>query len=282
MSEFFRTSRSADFSDRRRDGSQRESEMETVCYVCLEDDVRDGSRPITNICACSTSHIHPQCLEKLINSKKGRERVLGERMNCMVCATPYTCPFTPYVVAPPRPSLAARWSNSATRSGLAPPCVGLAILGVIFFLNYSIGRSLTFYFFLAAAFAFAFCSAMTLRWQSRGHDIQRYDDNQWFAKIVAHARKEVGRGFEAQMEDAMQAPSQSVVLLVQPPRHPNRGGVSRTDGAHILTTTPELRQQPQADQTGPPPELEVVVDHPPSAPSAAVASQTTQPGMAVR
>ncbi|KAG8468110.1 hypothetical protein KFE25_007162 [Diacronema lutheri] len=230
----------------------------------MEDDVRGGQAPMSGICACSTTAIHAECLEKLINLKKARGRGLDERMNCMVCASHYTCAFTPYVIAPPRPGPLSRIVRVVTRSSLAPACFGLLVLVLIFVLNYLLGRSNTFYVFVACVFFFAACTAITLRRRRHLRDVQSLDDNRFHSQVVSRARKEVGRGFEASYDEALHAPSQSVVLLIQTPRNPTRSR-SRTDGARVLASD----EQPSAELQQPQPRSRIVPEHDALAPPVA-------------
>jgi len=237
-----------------------ESVEALTCYVCMED----GSAPLSNICGCTTSAIHSVCLEKLVNSAGARGKPLEDRTRCAICTSPYTCGFTPYVIAPPRPGPLARCAKSTYLWRFSTPCFGFLILVIVLALNMLLGRqALTLYIFIVvitlALFGFTISSRIR---QLRGRrNPQVLDDNLYYDRVVAQARSEVARGFESPYAEARQHESKNVILLARQPRLP--ASASLTDSARLespsllpaQSPTHHLRNVP----TAAPPPLPVAV-----------------------
>ncbi|KAJ1621817.1 hypothetical protein T492DRAFT_1066719 [Pavlovales sp. CCMP2436] len=240
----------------------RISESEALsCFVCMED----GGAPLSNICGCTTSAIHRACLEKLVNSAGARGKPLEDRIRCAICTSPYTCGFTPYVIAPPRPGLFARLTKSKCLKRFStPPCFGFLILVMVLVLNMLLGRqALTLYIFIAIAVLalLSFTISSRLRRRRGRPDPQVLDDNLYYDRVVAQARSEVARGFESPFAEARQHESKCVILLARPPRLP--ASASLTDSARLESPSLLPAQSPVRHlgnvSTAAPPPLPVVM-----------------------
>lgn len=204
------------------------------CYVCLED---EAVTPLANICGCTTSVIHATCLEKLVNSRKSREKPLEERTQCAVCTRQFNVDFVPYAIDENRLNAVTAFSRTPLGSIIVPmgSVVGtLAFVGLLIFL---LGRFTALLVMVAVTVViWPVCAARSVR--MRRNDPQLLDDNAFFEKSVTQARKEVQRGNHTTIEQAAVLPSAKVVLIIPTARHATSSRTPRTSALPVAVAVP--------------------------------------------
>ncbi|KAG8469078.1 hypothetical protein KFE25_007596 [Diacronema lutheri] len=204
------------------------------CYVCMEGVLKDVGMPMRDLCPCSAP-IHDLCLEKLVNARKARDKLLAERLTCTVCSRPYTAQFAHAVLPDLLPSRLQRWTLTRTGRRLMQPIVALSLVGlcslfVWLLVNFSLLLAISVY---CSIFVPLFVWA---RVRLRRADMRRVDDATFFAKAVAFARSEVAHGREISPVDTAQMESKRIVLIMRRTVKP----VQRATGTPKWRTTRTL------------------------------------------
>lgn len=202
------------FFDRMR-VSRADSSVDT-CYICMDDDNGNGA-PVTNICACSSSACHIVCLEKLVNSKKSRDRPLAERLTCSVCTRPYVLPGNLSFSASLLPGSVIGAPSMLQKAGrMLTPFIIFVLLAGVVVLNYTLGQSVILTFLFIAGMLMVSILLIVVRWYfaQRHARPRQLDDNAFWADAVGKARTEIAKGRGLSLESASAAKSSDVVIVV--------------------------------------------------------------------
>lgn len=188
-----------------------ESGDQLRCYVCLED---EAEAPLAHACGCTNSVIHRSCLEKLVNSRKSREKPLEERTRCSVCTQQFCLDFVPFVIERRVPCW-VKFQASALGSILTPLCSVILALLLVGVLMRLLGRSFALILLVGMGVVlWPICAARNIA-ERRRHAALNVDDNTFFEKTVAQARREVRRRrVNTTLQEAAELPSSRVVLVV--------------------------------------------------------------------
>ncbi|KAG8467675.1 hypothetical protein KFE25_006727 [Diacronema lutheri] len=204
------------------------------CYVCFED---EGAPPLANTCGCTSAVIHAHCLEKMLNSKKMREKALPERTSCAVCTRRFTVELVAYVADEQRPNRLSVFARTPLGSIVVPLSTVCGVLSLVALMIYVLGRYTALLVMVGVTvFLWPVCAVRSIR--ARRSNTNLMDDNAYFDKAVAHARKEVQRGHHASLESAAAARPDKVVLIVP------SGGTSTREAPPSLP--PASAQPPDA------------------------------------
>lgn len=207
--------------------SARSSDGSSRCYICMEDKDDVATAPLTGVCACTSTCLHAKCLERLLNSKKSRSRPLRARLQCAVCTQPYNVPFSFYILDPYMPGPLGRFLATPIGMKLGPPLLILSFFSVIALVIWLVGR---FNSLLAVAVLVALVVPILICQRVRiirQRDLQQLDDNRFYSQaVVLRAYKEVAKGHEIPLHEALVVPEQNaVIVLVRPPGRSRSGSV---------------------------------------------------------
>ncbi|KAJ1637639.1 hypothetical protein T492DRAFT_834384 [Pavlovales sp. CCMP2436] len=181
-----------------------------LCYVCMES-CEVGARLQ---CACTTSSIHAACLERLVNSRKLREKSIEERLTCSVCAQHYRANFGFYVLPEQIPTPLQRRLQDfefLRRPFLASGSVVLFAIFILMIIRLSTLIAISIY---AAIFIPIFIVLRTRRrWVARGQqEISEGPD--FYDKAVGFARRQISNGRGVPRLEASEAPDLKRVVIV--------------------------------------------------------------------
>ncbi|KAJ1622074.1 hypothetical protein T492DRAFT_1065083 [Pavlovales sp. CCMP2436] len=190
-----------------------------LCYVCLEDDPLQET--LTGICRCLHEHLHPGCLEQLLNSKKGREKPLPMRVQCAICASAYSIPLTRFVLVPERESACVRIGSLVEAAPLV--FVGIAGIGAVMLYRSGLAGAGLLAGLIAIIVLLASAGAYAHRvWFGRTLAAREVlNDRSFYAREVRRARREalasdaMPESVEGMMEATEELPrGYELVLLV--------------------------------------------------------------------
>jgi hypothetical protein len=200
---------------------QGEHQSERRCYVCMDDDGEDGNPLLVGVCACSSSGIHAECLERLVNSKVSRSKPLAERMACGVCLEPYNEKVlaTHVLCEPPETAVEQFVSRPRVSLGLL---IGSFFCGSVFLILglWQLGRkNMLFATLSILALVIAFDIIRRRRSLTRSllspQRLQTLDDTVFFERVIALAREAVASGAHADQQAVDAAQPCNVVVVVR-------------------------------------------------------------------
>jgi hypothetical protein len=216
-----------------------------TCYVCLDDETDGGAAPLARICDCTTGGIHAQCLEKLVNSNKARQRPLAERLQCSICGGTYTTPFAHYLLPDVLPTRLQACLDSPSGQRVRQPI--MMLLGVLFvsvfgWMLFNLSALVAISVYVAVftpLFILTRCRAR------RGREWGKLDDNKFYTVAVAVARREVAAGNECPPELVTHVYSHKVILVLRQtlPRGAGGDAAPRATGCCASFSSAGRREQ---------------------------------------
>jgi hypothetical protein len=204
----------------------------TCCYVCMDDDQGGNGlgAPRTRMCVCATAAIHLICLEKVLNSTKCRAKPLSERHLCTICHEPYNITLEPFVLSTEiwSPRIERFLHTKAGRDSLRWGLFALFLLHVTAFAvmlgehQILITLMMVGGYIVVASIPVLILRRLHARRRARFEDM---NDNAFYKRAVAYARREVRLGYRSSAEQVSAASSRSVILLVRDPAVGPRPGI---------------------------------------------------------
>ncbi|KAG8459852.1 hypothetical protein KFE25_014415 [Diacronema lutheri] len=218
----------------------------------MEDQDDAKAAPLAAVCACTSTCVHAVCLEKMLNSKKARERPLAVRMTCAVCTQPYAVPLTLHILEPHRPGRCARMMLSPVGARCCPLLLISAFFAIIALVVWLVGQ---YNSLLAMAVLLSLIAPLLVIQRMRAlrnRDFTTLDDNRFHASAVARAHKEVARGLETPNAEAMTSRDPGrVIILVRPAgRPPARSATDAQPAGDRARRTSVTRAPPPPPPTG--------------------------------
>jgi hypothetical protein len=183
-----------------------------ACYICLESGGPGDKALAAHVCACLTSRVHVRCVEIMVNSTARRAKPLAERTACPVCAQPYTIDFAPYLIDVTGQHPCRKWAMS-DRGRLVLQCAAMLVaMGLVAAVGSQLSPALSV---LVVGVVGAVLGIATLVFKARQYGQKTNDDNVFYARAVAQARRSVDRGHRCPAEEAAAADPARVILVAQ-------------------------------------------------------------------